>query len=101
MSSAPVGSLSGTSPGSRTRLLVVQSKWCPTAGLKLPVGRHNEQQERRENRRRMRQAEVVDVFAELEVEVQCEAQLWRLGKSLRGMLKWVASNRPRIRPFSL
>jgi hypothetical protein len=87
MSSAPVGSLSGTLPGSRTRLLVVQSKWCPTAGLKLPVGRHNEQQERRENRRRTRQA---DVFAELEVEVHFEAQLWRLGKSLRG----VGSSRP-------
>jgi hypothetical protein len=100
ISSAPMGSLSGTLPGSHTRLLVVHSKRCPTAGLKLPVGRHNEQQERRENRRMTRQAEVVEVFAELEIEgsirssalaawqVRVEGRYEATLPSLKSLLKW-------------
>lgn len=76
-----MGQLLGTLPGSRTRLLVVHSKRRPTAGLKLLVGRHNEQQERRENRRRMRWEGGSGGFRRAgRFEVQFEAQLWRLGK---------------------
>jgi hypothetical protein len=73
--SAPMGRLVRTSPGSPTRLLVVYSKRRPTAGLKLPVGRHIKQQERRGNQAEDEVGGGSGGLSRAGGEVQFEAQL--------------------------
>jgi hypothetical protein len=70
-------------------LLVVHSKRRPTAGLKLLVGRHIEQQERRENQRRTKVSGGSGGFRRAGGEVQFEARLLAAWRVWGGMLKMV------------
>jgi hypothetical protein len=94
-----MGRLVRTSPGSPTRLLVVYSKRRPTAGLKLPVGRHIKQQERRGNQAEDEVGGGSGGLSRAGGEVQFEAQLlvaWQVWGTHSKWLVQSASHSPSL-----